>query len=260
MTLEQLLCPAVITWEKNFRQHLNESNITMSDDEIADEFDKWLAENQDTINKSVNDNIEHINEVINRNMEKLNRLNEGKDDDDDDDSMFNFDDEDFAELIADEEEKPITGEVETTDDEAEVEETDTITLTNKKNDKNNVFGVINDFYDECIEERTNEMTHKGILRHLDVSKVTDMSALFAFTDLPNIDLSSWNTGKVKNMEGMFYKSTFNNDTICDWDVSSCTYFANMFLFCPFNQSLKRWTPGFVSKTFKNPDGTFEERP
>ena len=28
MTLEQLLCPAVITWEKNFRQHLNESNIT----------------------------------------------------------------------------------------------------------------------------------------------------------------------------------------------------------------------------------------
>ena len=259
MTLEQLLCPAVITWEKNFRQHLNESNITMSDDEIADEFDKWLAENQDTINKSVNDNIEHINEVINRNMEKLNRLNEGKDDDDDDESMFNFDDEDFAELIADEEEKPITGEVETTDDAEEVEETDTITLTNKKNDKNNVFGVINDFYDECIEERTNEMTHKGILRHLDVSKVTDMSALFAFTDLPNIDLSSWNTGKVKNMEGMFYKSTFNNDTICDWDVSSCTYFANMFLLCPFNQSLKRWTPGFVSKTFKNPDGTFEEK-
>lgn len=263
MTLEQLLCPAVITWEKKFRERLNESNITMSDDEIADEFDKWLVENEDLINKSVEDNIEHINEVIKRNMNKLSKLNEDKD------SMFNFDDDDFTDLDADtEEEKPITGEVETGDGEEKInpdapEErlstSGSLVLTNKKEEKNNIFGVINEFYDQCVEEGTTEMSHKGIFRHLDVSRIHDMSALFAFTDFPNINLSSWNTGSVKTMEGMFYKSTFNNDSICDWDVSSCTYFANMFLFCPFNQSLKKWTPGFVSRTYRNSDGTIEEK-
>ena len=36
MTIEQLLCPAVIRWESEFRKKLNESNIEMSDDEIYD--------------------------------------------------------------------------------------------------------------------------------------------------------------------------------------------------------------------------------
>ena len=261
MTVEQLLCPAVITWEKNYRQHLNESNITMTDDEIADEFDKWLAENEDLINKSVEDNIEHINEVINRNMNKLHALNEG------DESMFSFDDEDFA-GVADEEDKPLDGavdepeggeKIDTETPEERLSASGSLVLTNKKDEKNNIFGVINEFYDQCVEEGTTDMSHKGIFRHLDVSRIHDMSALFAFTDFPNINLSSWNTGNVKTMEGMFYKSTFNNDSICSWDVSSCTYFANMFLFCPFNQSLKRWTPGFVSRVFRNSDGTTEEK-
>ena len=47
MTIEQLLCPAVLRWEAEFRKHLNESHIEMSDDDIADEFDKWLNENED---------------------------------------------------------------------------------------------------------------------------------------------------------------------------------------------------------------------
>ena len=90
MTIEQLLCPAVIRWESEFRKHLNESNIEMSEDEIDAEFDKWLVENEELINKSVEDNIEHINETIERNKQKvLNKLNEGKFD-------FGFDDEDFA--------------------------------------------------------------------------------------------------------------------------------------------------------------------
>ena len=60
MTIEQLLCPAVMTWERDFRKKLNESHIEMTDDEIADEFDKWLVENEDLVNKSVEDNIGHI--------------------------------------------------------------------------------------------------------------------------------------------------------------------------------------------------------
>ena len=257
MTIEQLLCPAVIRWEKEFRQHLNESNIEMSEDEIDAEFDKWLVENEELINQSVADNIDHINETIERNKEKFSKkLNEKVD--------FSWDDDDF---LADEdkpkEESPVEEPTEEKIDPDEPEEVRTITgamhLIDKKDSKYNVFGVINDFYDMVEEEHTNEMTHRAILRKLDVSGITNMAALFAFTNLPNIDLSSWNTGKVKSMEGMFYKSTFNNDTICEWDVTSCKDFKNMFLFCPFNQSLKKWTPAFVEKTFTNPDGTREKR-
>lgn len=257
MTIEQLLCPAVIRWEAEFRKKLNESNTTMSDDEIADEFDKWLEENEELINKSVDDNIEHINETIERNRLKVQAINEG------------FWDADFAKDVDDEDE-PITGEVDDEDD-TEGEKTDpdepeekrTITgavkLTDNKVSKYNIFGFINDFYDMVEEEHTNEMTHKGILRKLDVSSVTNMAALFAFTDLPNIDLSTWDTGRVKTMEGMFYKSTFNNDSICSWDVSSCADFKNMFLFGSFAQSLKKWTPKWVEKKFRNPDGTLETK-
>lgn len=253
MTIEQLLCPAVIRWEAEFRKHLNESNISMSEDEIDAEFDKWLVENEELINQSVKDNINHINETIERNRQKFSKkLNEKFD--------FGFDDDNFAN--EDDEEEPDIEEPEEEFDPEEPEErsiTGATKLVDKKDSDYNIFSVINDFYDMVEEEHTNEMTHRSILRKLDVSGITNMTALFAFTNLPNIDLSSWNTGMVKTMEGMFYKSTFNNDTICEWDVSSCKDFKNMFLFCPFNQSLKKWTPAFVEKTFINSDGTKEKR-
>ena len=253
MTIEQLLCPAVIRWEAEFRKHLNESNISMSEDEIDAEFDKWLVENEELINQSVKDNIDHINETIERNRQKFSKkLNEKFD--------FGFDDDNFAN--EDDEEEPDIEEPEEKIDPEEPEVrsiTGATKLVDKKDSNYNIFSVINDFYDMVEEEHTNEMTHRSILRKLDVSDITNMTALFAFTNLPNIDLSSWNTGNVKSMEGMFYKSTFNNDTICEWDVSSCKDFKNMFLFCPFNQSLKKWTPAFVEKTFINSDGTKEKR-
>ena len=253
MTIEQLLCPAVIRWEAEFRKHLNESNISMSEDEIDAEFDKWLVENEELINQSVKDNIDHINETIERNRQKFSKkLNEKFD--------FGFDDDNFAN--EDDEEEPDIEEPEEKFDPEEPEVrsiTGATKLVDKKDSDYNIFSVINDFYDMVEEEHTNEMTHRSILRKLDVSDITNMTALFAFTNLPNIDLSSWNTGNVKSMEGMFYKSTFNNDTICEWDVSSCKDFKNMFLFCPFNQSLKKWTPAFVEKTVINSDGTKEKR-
>lgn len=253
MTIEQLLCPAVIRWEAEFRKHLNESNISMSEDEIDAEFDKWLVENEELINQSVKDNIDHINETIERNRQKFSKkLNEKFD--------FGFDDDNFAN--EDDEEEPDIEEPEEKFDPEEPEVrsiTGATKLVDKKDSDYNIFSVINDFYDMVEEEHTNEMTHRSILRKLDVSDITNMTALFAFTNLPNIDLSSWNTGNVKSMEGMFYKSTFNNDTICEWDVSSCKDFKNMFLFCPFNQSLKKWTPAFVEKIFINSDGTKEKR-
>ena len=253
MTIEQLLCPAVIRWEAEFRKHLNESNISMSEDEIDAEFDKWLVENEELINQSVKDNIDHINETIERNRQKFSKkLNEKFD--------FGFDDDDFANEDGEDEANIEEPEEKIDPEEPEVRSiTGATKLVDKKDSNYNIFSVINDFYDMVEEEHTNEMTHRSILRKLDVSGITNMTALFAFTNLPNIDLSTWNTGNVKSMEGMFYKSTFNNDTICEWDVSSCKDFKNMFLFCPFNQSLKKWTPAFVEKTFINPDGTKEKR-
>ena len=262
MTIEQLLCPAVMTWERDYRKKLNESHITMTDDEIADEFDKWLVENEDLINKSVEDNIEHINEVIKRGMEKSNAIyeklynDEDFDDESGDGGSSNTDD--------DVEDEPISGEVEGEEidpDEPEQQLTlsGSVRLENNRKSKYDIFGFINDFYTEVEEYGTFEQTHKSVMRHLDVTDVKDMTALFAFTNLPNLNLESWNTGNVKKMEGMFYKSSFNNESICHWDVSSCADFKNMFLFCPFNQSLSAWTPAWVEKTVRNSDGTEEKR-
>ncbi len=256
MTIEQLLCPAVITWERDFRKKLNESHIEMTNDEIADEFDKWLLENEDLVNKSVEENAEHLNEIRQRAEEKLKSLNE---------AFFTkneFDDEEEDDETK--EDEPISGDV-ADEEEHDDEDTSVNTLTgairleNSKTSKNNIFTYINEFYAMVEEEKTFEQSHKGIMRRLDVTDIKDMTALFAFTNLPNLDLSSWNTGNVKKMEGMFYKSTFNNDSVCHWDVTSCVDFKNMFLFCPFNQSLAAWTPGWVTKKFTNPDGSKEDR-
>ena len=173
MTIEQLLCPAVIRWEAEFRKKLNESNIEMSADEIDAEFDKWLVENEELINQSVKDNIDHINETIERNRQKFSKkLNEKYD--------FHFDDEDFAN--EDGEDEANIEEPEERIDPEEPEEVRGITgvmhLIDQKNSKYNVFGVINDFYDMVEEEHTNEMTHRSILRKLDVSNVTNIVCIY----------------------------------------------------------------------------------
>jgi hypothetical protein len=45
------------------------------------------------------------------------------------------------------------------------------------------------------------------------------------------------------MEGMFYKSTFNNHNIEGWDVSKCINFRNMFYQSKFSGDLRRWVTG-----------------
>ena len=78
----------------------------------------------------------------------------------------------------------------------------------------------------CDEHRNNNKATE--LSLLDTEAVTEMDAVFAFMDLPNIDLSTWDTSNVVNMEGMFYKSSFNNDSIQNWDVHKVTNMRNMF--------------------------------
>lgn len=83
---------------------------------------------------------------------------------------------------------------------------------------------------------------------LDTEAVDEMDALFAFMDVPNIDLSRWDTSNVTNMEGMFYKSTFNNDSIKDWDVSKVRNMRNMFIGSDMTnpEYISNWYPNTIN--------------
>lgn len=83
-------------------------------------------------------------------------------------------------------------------------------------------------YEKLLKNKKN-YTKITALSLLNTEDVVEMDALFAFMDIPNVDLSPWDTSNVKNMEGMFYKSTFNNDSIKNWDVSNVTNMRNMFI-------------------------------
>jgi len=75
-----------------------------------------------------------------------------------------------------------------------------------------------------------------------VTDVRDFTAVFAFKDLPNVDLSNWNVSNGTCFEGMFYKSTFNNDSIKDWELKKAQNIKNMFIGSDFDKKdvLRRW--------------------
>lgn len=77
---------------------------------------------------------------------------------------------------------------------------------------------------------------------MNVSDVTDFTAVFAFKDLPNVDLSLWNVENGTTFEGMFYKSTFNNDSIIDWKLKKARNVKNMFIASEFSKKnvIDRW--------------------
>ncbi len=65
----------------------------------------------------------------------------------------------------------------------------------------------------------------------DTSSVTDMSYMFAKRNKSmffNSDIGSWNTSKVKTMEGMFSGANNFNANISSWNTSSVTNMSRMF--------------------------------
>ncbi len=70
---------------------------------------------------------------------------------------------------------------------------------------------------------------------LDTSAVTNFNAVFAFKDLPNVDLSAWDVSYGVTFEGMFYKSTFNNDSIRGWKLTRAENCVNMFIGSDFDK-------------------------
>lgn len=80
----------------------------------------------------------------------------------------------------------------------------------------------------------------------DTSSVTTMYGLFScyrYVDGHcgfNQDISSWDTGLVKDMASMFENTLFNQD-ISGWNTSSVEEMRLMFISAPdFNQNLCRW--------------------
>ena len=82
----------------------------------------------------------------------------------------------------------------------------------------------------------------------DVSSVTNMAAMFdGATDL-NIDVSKWNVSSVTNMAGMFAGATdLNNIDVSKWDVSSVTNMVSMFSYTTdLNIDVSKWNVSSVT--------------
>lgn len=74
-----------------------------------------------------------------------------------------------------------------------------------------------------------------------LSRVTDLSYLFANSSYFTGDLSRWDVSTITNMEGMFMNAKVFNSELNDWDVSSVTNMKSMFQGATiFNQNLNNW--------------------
>lgn len=128
-----------------------------------------------------------------------------------------------------------------------------IVKNDPRNKESDIHYLVDRWYKKAEKRGTNTDKHTE-LEFFITSDVKDMSALFAFSNVPNIDLSSWDTSYVENMEGMFYRSTFNNNSIEGWDVGSCINFRNMFVGCRFSGDISDWIPGTYEEIELNEDG------
>lgn len=254
MTLQQLLCPAVLEWNLA-NEHL------IPEDEIFEKFNEWFINNQDLINESVESNLDKINEYLEKGRVQAGLLLE---------SEINVDDIDWDDIPGDEAtDEPISGKVDDEDDDEDDDDDDDELsdegmkpavsgkrrLSSETKDPNrNVFSAVNSLLSYLEDNKLLKKRNTVYWESLDVSNVLDMTALFAFADIRNANLKSWDVSKVRFMEGMFYKSTFNNDSICEWNVGSCSDFFRMFTFSDFNQDISGWKPAFVEQFEYDVDG------
>ena len=99
------------------------------------------------------------------------------------------------------------------------------------------------------------------LNDIDVSEITDMSAVFSDNDVNKSfdgDISEWDVSNVTNMREMFLDSKFTgeNGDISHWDVSNVKDMYCMFWNSKFNVDISNWD---VSKV-EDMDGMFIKSP
>ena len=86
------------------------------------------------------------------------------------------------------------------------------------------------------------------LNHWDVSKVTDISFMFANCTSFNQPLNHWDVSKVTDMSAMFDGCSAFNQQLEKWDVSQVNKMSAMFDGCSsFNQPLNNWNVSQVTK-------------
>ena len=111
----------------------------------------------------------------------------------------------------------------------------------------NIYQIV----DEWFEDKTRSEGYYGPISSWDVSRVTDMDALFSpsnsFTvgksvvDGFNEDISSWDTSNVTYMGEMFSNQTVFNQPLDNWNVSNVTRMTYMFSGATsFDQPLNSW--------------------
>ena len=90
--------------------------------------------------------------------------------------------------------------------------------------------------ENVVEEQINRLGNNADLNFIDVSKVTNMKALFYMFDF-NGDISKWDVSNVTKMSAMFANSKFNKD-ISSWDISNVIYNEDIFYKCPIKEEYK----------------------
>lgn len=92
--------------------------------------------------------------------------------------------------------------------------------------------------ERLVKKEVGDNGYECSLNHIDVSQVTDMSALFADKKF-NGDISKWDTSNVTRMTNMFIGAAFNGD-ISKWNVSKVKEMGSMFNESKFNGDLSEW--------------------
>ena len=99
--------------------------------------------------------------------------------------------------------------------------------------------TIDALYKKSIDTGTHRDTY-NLLTFVKFIGCSDLTAAFAFLDIPNTDLSevfshlSLSDDKYCTVDGIFYKSTFNNDSILTWPWRSLRPSIDVFRDCPYN--------------------------
>merc|ERR1711959_871602 len=88
----------------------------------------------------------------------------------------------------------------------------------------------------------------GEMPDWDVSKVTDMRAVFINKPTFNAKIGSWDTSAVTDMKQMFYKASSFNQDIGSWDTSHVTDISGLFKYCKmFDQDIGNWDTSQITK-------------
>ena len=101
-------------------------------------------------------------------------------------------------------------------------------------------GELDALVQKLIKERGNEAN----LNDIDTSQIDNMQFLFTGLKFDG-DISGWDVSNVKDMNAMFYRSTYTgkNGGISKWDVSNVVYMQFMFQYSKFtdkNGDISNW--------------------